>query len=309
MKIFSGSSNPEFAGNVAKQVGVGLSKCEIIRYTNSECKVTVMEDVIGEDCIVVQSTCNPTDEHIMELLFFVDALRRGEAKSITCVLPYFGYAKQNFQHRPGEAVSVEVVIKMLESIGTTRIVTYDIHDEGTKGVFTVPFDHLSAFGILAKSIKEEIGIDNLKHVVIVSPDQGGVERAREFSQILFPSELSEIAVVEKHRDPNKMNEIVPVGFYGNVKDKIAVIVDDMIVSGGTMRPAVELCRSHGAKKVYIAVTHPDFSIDAPKKLQDLQVDKIIISNTIPLRSEQKFVGLQIDDVSHETAKLLRSLYE
>lgn len=312
MKVFLGSAHPKLGEEVLKELGMQASKCEVVRFTNSEVKVTIQEKVEGEHCVVIQPTSNPTDTNIMELIFFADALRREGASQVTAIIPYFGYAKQNFQHRRGECVSVEVVIKMLETIGIDKIVTFDIHDEGTKGIFTIPFHHLTAFEVLASEVKKYLPSDlkvNSENIVVVSPDQGGVERAREFSKILLDDDSAQIAVVEKHRDPDQMNKIVPVGFYGEVKGKVAVIVDDMIVSGGTMLPAIDLCWQRGARSVFIAVTHHDFSFDAPQKLSGAKYSKLISSNTIPLSPDLKlpaFVEVSIASLIADEIKNISS---
>ena len=172
MKIFTGTANPPLAEKVAKELQTALSKYEVISFANSEIRVTIQDEVKDETCVVVQPTSNPTDTHLMELLFFADALKREGAEEIIGVVPYFGYARQNIQHRKGEAVSANVIINFLEIVGFTKIILFDIHDEATLGIFNIPVTHLSALPLLAAKIRKDLGSTDS---VIVSPDQAGVE--------------------------------------------------------------------------------------------------------------------------------------
>lgn len=293
IKLFSGSANPALSNQVANLLGISLSKSEVLRFGNSEVKVTVQEKVRDATCVVIQPTSNPTDTHIMELLFFCDALKREGAKEIIAVIPYFGYAKQNIQHRQGEGVSVNVVIRMLEGIGFHKVYAFDLHDEGTAGDFNISFKHLSAFPLLADALVKKLrpwGTTPDK-VAILTPDQGGVERARNFGKSFFGTSNFEEVVIEKERDQNIPHVAKPIAFYGDVKDKAVIIVDDMIVSGSTLIPAVDLCFQHGAKKVYAAIVHHDFIFNAPEIIQKSKIDIIFTTNTISLQPDQKFSNL------------------
>lgn len=308
-KLFSGSAHKLLAYEVAKLLQIPLAKSEVVRFGNSEVKVTIQEIVKNQTCVVIQPTSNPTDTRIMELLFFCDALKRQEAKEIVGVIPYFGYAKQNIQHRNGEDVSVNVVIRMLELIGFHKIFAFDLHDEGTAGDFNIPFENLTAFPLLAKSLKQELtswGITPDK-IAIVSPDQGGVERARNFGEKFFGTSKFDEVVIEKVRDQNIPHKAKPVAFYGDVKNKVAIIVDDMVISGSTLIPAVDECLKHGAKKVYGAIVHHDFMIDAARKIQQSQIEKFFTTNTIALSTDQNFPKLQEVNVAPIIAKALKSL--
>lgn len=303
-KLFSGTANQGLTSKVAKFLKLDLAKSEVIRFGNSEVKVTIKEDVNDQKCIIIQPTSNPTDAHLMELFFFCDALKRQEAKQVIGIIPYFGYAKQNIQHRPGESVSVNVVIRFLQTVGFDEIWTFDLHDEATEGVFSIPFKNLSALPLLAGKIKKFLG--SAKDVAIVSPDQGGVERARRFAEHFFNHKKTTIVVVEKKRDQNIPHKAEPVGFYGDVKNKTAVIVDDMVVSGSTLLPAIDLCLQKGAKKIYAAIVHHDFSNEAAQKIQNSKIERFFTTDTIKLQSDQKIKKIDEISVAEIIAKNLAS---
>jgi len=286
IKIFTGSPNPNLAKEVSQLLNLPLGEAEIVRFDNSETKITIKENVVDELCIVIQPTANPTDTSLMELFYFCDALKRGEARKVIAFIPYFGYARQNIQHRPGECVSANVVIRFLEAIGFDKIYTIDLHDEATEGVFSIPFKNLSALPLLAKKIKNELK-DKISQVMVTSPDQGGIERARKFAQEFF-GKINSIAVIEKRRDLNKPHQSEALALYGDVKNKIVILVDDIVTSGKTLVNAANLCLQHQAKKVYAAIVHHDFSPNAKKILLEAPIEKIYTTNTIYLKSEQRF---------------------
>lgn len=229
----------------------------------------------------------------MELFFFCDALRRQEARRVIAYIPYFGYARQDVQHRPGECVSANVIIRFFESIGFAKIYTIDIHDEATEGVFSIPFKNLSALPLLAKEIKKYLKTEkpSEKEIAVVSPDQGGVERTRHFGESFYGNGNFSMAVIEKKRNLEHIHLSKALDLYGDVKGKIVILVDDVVTSGGTLIHAAELCRKRGAKKVLAAIVHHDFTADAPQKLQRDSIDIIFSTNTIALKPEQKFEKL------------------
>jgi len=292
MKLFSGSANPALSEKIAKQLGVPLSKAEIVRFENSEIRIHIEESVKDERCYVIQPTSNPSDTHLMELFFFCDALRRQEAKKVIAIIPYFGYARQDVQHRPGECVSANVVIRFLESIGFYKVYVINLHDEATEGVFSIPFKNINAFPILAEEIRKYVKKVSTQHIAVVSPDHGGVERAREFGDELFGHTKHSISVVEKRRDLEHIHESIALDLYGDVKGKTAILVDDMITSGGTLMHAAKLCLDRGATRVLTAVIHHDFGPQAPKALQASAIEKVFTTDTIILKDEQKFDKLQ-----------------
>lgn len=298
VKLFSGSANPELSEEVAGILGIPLAKSEVVRFGNSEVKVSIKEKVKDATCVVIQPTSNPTDTNLMELFFFADALKRSGAKEIIAVIPYFGYARQNREHLPGESVSVNVVIRFIEAAGYDAVYTLTLHDEGTEGIFSVTFKNINAFKILGKEVynyltKEGEGRPKPDSAVVVSPDQGGVERAQVFAEHFFHTGNIDIAVIEKRRNLEKIHQSKALNLYGDVKDKVCIIVDDIITSGGTLIHAAELCLKKGAKRVIACIVHHDFSPTAPQVLSSEKnpIEKIFTANTIALKPEQRFPSL------------------
>lgn len=299
LKLFSGTANKKLSQQVAKILKIPLSRSEVVRFDNSEVRVTIQEKVKGLNCFIIQSSANPTDTHLIELFFYADALKRSEAKKIVGIIPYFGYARQNIQHRPGECVSVNVVIRFLEVIGFNEIHTINLHDEATEGIFTIPFHNLSALPQLASSVYEYLSLNKefkkLK-TIIVSPDQGGVERAQHFANAFYKHNRHknsiEVGVIEKKRNLDGIHQSKALKLFGNVKNKIVILVDDLITSGGTLVHAAQLCLKKGACRVITASVHHDFSPNAPKRLQESPIEKVFTTNTIELKPEQRFPKLE-----------------
>ena len=307
-KLFSGSANPKLSVEVSKLLKVAISKSEVTRFDNSEIRVTIQEKVKDEVCIIVQSTANPTDTHLMELFFFADALKRMEAKKIIAFIPYFGYARQNREHRAGESVSVNVVIRFFETIGFNQVYTFDLHDDGTEGIFSIPFKNISTFSILGREVAHYLKNNkNTEQVAIVSPDQGGVERAQIFAENFFHSNKVDIAVIEKRRNLNKIHQSKALNLYGKVRNKTCILVDDIITSGGTLVHAAEFCLKRGAKRVLACVVHHDFSPNAEIILSKSPIEKIFMSNTIALKPEQKFSKLKEISIAPLIEQELRKL--
>jgi len=305
MKLFSGTANPALSQKIADQLQVPLGNAEIVRFENSETRVRIEDEVKDENCYVIQPTANPSDTHLMELFFFCDALRRQEAKKVYAIIPYFGYARQDVQHRPGECVSANVVIRFLESIGFYKVYTINLHDEATEGVFSIPFKNIDAFPVLATEIQKYISKVTTDSVAVVSPDHGGVERARKFADQLFGHTEHSIAVVEKRRDLAHIHQSTALDLYGDVKGKTAILVDDVITSGGTLIHAAKLCLDRGASRVLTAVTHHDFSPTAPAKLQNSLIEKIFSTDTIFLREDQKIEKLTEVSIAPLIAEIIK----
>lgn len=308
MKLFSGSANPALTSQVSKLLKIPISKSEVVRFDNSEVRVAIKEKVKNDTCIVIQPTSNPTDTHLMELFFFADALKRNGAKEIIAVIPYFGYARQNREHLKGESVSVNVVIRFLEAIGFDAIYTISLHDEGTEGIFSITFKNLNAFNILGREVAHYLkNHKKAEEVAIVSPDQGGVERAQIFAENFFHSNNVDIAVIEKRRNLNMIHQSKALNLYGEVKNKTAIIIDDIITSGGTLVHAAEFCLKRGAKRVLACIVHHDFSPNAKEILSKSPIEKIFMSNTIALNPDQKFDQLEEVSIAPLIAEEIKTL--
>lgn len=305
-KLFSGSANHKLSEEVSEILKIPLSKSEVIRFGNSEVKVTIQESVKNDTCVVLQPIANPSDTNLVELFFFCDALRRQEAKKVIGFIPHFGYARQDVQHRTGECVSANVIIRFFESIGFSKIYTIDIHDEATEGVFSIPYKNISALPLLADEIKKYLKTS--KNTVIVSPDQGGVERARDFGVEFYGTHNFSLAVIEKKRDHDAIHKSVALDLYGSVQNKIVILVDDIVTSGGTLINAVNLCLKRGASRVISAIAHHDFTENACKRLQNSSLEKFFSTNTIALKDEQKFEKLTEISVAHLIADRFKSIH-
>jgi len=297
--VFAGSASPDIARAIAQRNGYRLGKSEKTVFSNSELKMTILEKVEDVHSIVVQSIVNPTNDNLIELLFTIDALKREGATKVTLVIPYFGYARQDIQHLPGECVSINVIIKAIEALGTSKVITVDIHDEATAGVFTIPFRNISVLPFMATLIKEDMKLDP-SSVMVGSPDQGGIERARMFAQALYGEKKEhDVITIEKKRTLTKVHKSKPLELFGTVKDKTVLLVDDVATSGGTLLHAAEVCYEHGAKDVVAAVVHADFALGVPKRIQKSPISRWYTTNSIESTQENlsQFSKISILDIS------------
>ncbi|MBI4990480.1 ribose-phosphate pyrophosphokinase [Candidatus Gottesmanbacteria bacterium] len=296
--IFSGNSNLPLAQKLASELGTSLNKAEIIRFADSECRVRLEEDVEDKNVFIIQSLSNPVDEHLMEFLLLGDAAKRGEAKKLIAVLPYHGYARQDRVHRPGECLSAHVVAKLIESVGFDKLITVELHNETILGFFEIPVVHVSGLSVFQSEI-EKIK----KDVVVITPDAGALKRSQSFAETLdLP-----LALIEKKRDLNTAHKILSMKVVGDVKDKTAIIVDDVIVTGGTLVNAAYLLKEKGAKQVIAVATHADFVGGADKILQDSPIDRVWVTDTIPVPDDRKFTKLSIFPIASTIAAAMKKM--
>lgn len=304
MKIFSGSSNHPLAGKIAQKLKIKLSPLEIYLFPDGEKRVRILDKVLGQDCVVVQSCSMPVDQNYMELFFIVDAIKRVGAKSIAAVIPYLGYQRQDRIFREGEAVSLEVIIETLEAVGINRILAVDLHSVKIPELFHLPILHLSALSVFAKKIKKE-GWDS-KDSVLISPDTGGIRRVKLLSEML---DYMFYGSIIKHR--NLATGEITVGEIEGLENinlravKRVFIVDDMISSGGTIVTACELLKEKGVKDIFVFATHAVFSDQAPKNLQESLAKKVFVTDTITVPQEKQFPKLQILTMSETIAENLK----
>lgn len=298
MKLFSGSSNIPLAEKIGNQLGIQLSPLEIFIFPDQERRVRVEADVVGEDCIILQSTATPADTYYMELFFIADALNRAGARSITLVMPYVGYQRQDHIFRSGEAVSMQVITKTLESVGIDKIITFDLHSLKIPEFFHIPVTHLSALPLFAQEIKKQGwgGLDS----VLVSPDMGGIRRIKIISEMLTQMPY---AVIEKNRDLASGN-VDMVAIHGEITHR-ALIVDDMISSGKTIVKAAELLKEKGAEEIYVFVTHAVFSEEAPKILENSLIDRVFVTDSVLVSDDKQFSKLQILSLSTLIAERIK----
>ncbi len=277
VKIFSGNSNPLLAQEICEHMGVPLGRATVKTFSDGEIFVEIGENVRGADVYVIQSTCPPVNDHMMELLIMIDALRRASARRITAVLPYYGYARQDRKVAPRVPISAKLVADIITTAGARRVLAMDLHAAQIQGFFSIPVDHLYAAPVLLKYLKENIP----GPVVMVSPDAGGVERTRAFAKRLNAS----IAIVDKRRE--KPNEAMVMNLIGDVKGKTAVILDDMVDTAGTLCKAAEAIVAHGAQAVHACITHPVLSGLAVERIAESALSSVIVTNTIPLRENAR----------------------
>src|SRR3989338_3509551 len=285
--VFAGNSNPELSEKIASELGMKLGNREIIRFADSECRVRIEEDVEGKDVFIIQSLSNPVDEYLMEFLLLGDAVKRGEPRKLTAVIPYHGYARQDRIHRPGECLSAQVVAKLIETVGFDKLITVELHNEAILGFFKIPVNHIYGLSIFHENIKK------LKDdVVIITPDAGALKRAQKFAEGLdLP-----LALIEKKRDLDKPHKILSMKVVGEVANKTAIIVDDVIVTGGTLINAAYLLKDKGAKKVIAAATHADFVGGADKILQDSPLDSVWVTDTVEIPPTKVFQKLTVSSI-------------
>jgi len=298
MKIFSGSSNKPLAEKTAKELDVEVSLLEISVFPDRERRIRVVNSVVDEKTVVFQPTSTPPDQNYMELFFIADALKRSGASTVTAVIPYLGYERQDHVFRDGEAVSLEVIIKTLERVGVDKLVAFDLHSVKVPELFTIPVLHLSALDLFAQKIKE-LGLT--ENSVLVSPDMGGIRRIKMLSESLGNMPY---ATVEKNRNL-ETGDISDSSMEGNVNGKTAIIVDDMISTGRTIVAAEKILLKNGVKKVLVFATHAVFSANATELLQNLKAEKVFVTDTIFIPKEKYFDKLEVISVSSIIAQGLR----
>lgn len=276
LTILTGKSNPEFARKMARYLGVQVSAMTVKRFSDGEVFVEIEENIRGRNVFLVQSTCTPVNDNLMETLIIMDAVKRASAGELTLVLPYFGYARQDRKVAPRTPITAKLIADLFEAAGADRVLTMDLHAGQIQGFFNIPVDHLffqQAVWPTISAFHEE------GNTVFVSPDAGGVERARAYAKKLG----SDLAVIDKRRDaPNVVGEMRIIG---DVAGKIAVLLDDMVDTAGTLTLASEALKEREAKKVYACCTHPVLSGPAIDRIQESSIDRLIVSDTIPLRDD------------------------
>ncbi|AKS37053.1 ribose-phosphate pyrophosphokinase [Anoxybacillus gonensis] len=277
LKLFSLNSNPILAQEIAKVIGVELGKCSVSRFSDGEIQINIEESIRGCDVYVIQSTSAPVNEHLMELLIMIDALKRASAKTINIVMPYYGYARQDRKARSREPITAKLVANLLETAGASRVITLDLHAPQIQGFFDIPIDHLMGVPILADYFKEK----QLDDIVIVSPDHGGVTRARKMADRL----KAPIAIIDKRRPKPNVAEVMNI--IGNVQGKTTILVDDIIDTAGTITLAANALAEHGAKEVYACCTHPVLSGPAIERIQNSKIKELVVTNTIAIPEEKK----------------------
>ncbi|MDQ0228522.1 ribose-phosphate diphosphokinase [Metabacillus niabensis] len=277
LKIFTLNSNPALAKEIADIVGVDLGKSSVTRFSDGEIQINIEESIRGCDVYIIQSTSGPVNEHLMELLIMIDALKRASAKTINIVIPYYGYARQDRKARAREPITAKLVANLIETAGSTRVITLDMHAPQIQGFFDIPIDHLMGVPILGEYFLEK----NLEDIVIVSPDHGGVTRARKLADKL----KAPIAIIDKRRPRPNVAEVMNI--VGNIEGKTAILIDDIIDTAGTITLAANALVENGAKEVFACCTHPVLSGPAIERIQNSKIKELVVTNSIAMPEEKR----------------------
>ncbi|MEW6425366.1 MAG: ribose-phosphate pyrophosphokinase [Bacillota bacterium] len=276
LKIFTGNANPGLAREIAQYLGVSLGEAKVTHFSDGEIQVRINESVRGADVFIVQPTCTPVNEHLMELLVMVDAVRRASARRITAVLPYYGYARQDRKTRARDPITAKLVANLITASGARRVVTMDLHAGQIQGFFDIPVDHLPGVPILAQYFLQQ----KLGNVVVVSPDHGGVTRARDLAERIG----APLAIIDKRRPEPNVAEIMNI--IGDIKNKKVIMIDDIIDTAGTIAQGAQALKKWGATEIYVCCTHPVLSGPAIERLNQAPIKEVVVTNTIPLAAEQ-----------------------
>lgn len=300
LKIFAGSSNKPLAEEICKILNVKIGDIDISRFKDREISIQIKENVRATDVFVIQSTCNPGNDNLMELLIMIDAFKRASADRITAVIPYYGYARQDRKDKPRVPITSRLVADLLTAAGASRILTMDLHAQQIVGFFNIPVDHLLAMPVFLDEIKKM----KVQDLIIVAPDAGAVERAREYAKRLN----TDIAIIDKRREEKNKADVMHV--IGEVKEKNAFLIDDMIDTGNTLIKSAEAIKKMGAKSVFSICTHPVLSDNAVQSIESSEIESLLVSNTIPLSPEKaKSQKIQVKSVADLFAKAIKNIHD
>jgi ribose-phosphate pyrophosphokinase len=283
MKVFSGTANPSLAKNIAKSLKVPLGDLMVTRFSEGEIRIKINEDVRGRDIFLIQPTCPPVNDNVIELLIMLDAFRRASARRITAVLPYYGYARQDRKDQPRVPITAKLMANIITVAGTTRLLTMDLHAQQIQGFFDIPVDHLYAYPVLSEYFRRK----KLKNLTVVSPDVGGIKMARAYAKGLG----ADLAIVDKRR--TSPNEVEAMNLIGEVKNRTVLIPDDIIATGSSLVEAVNALVKFGAKDIYACCTHAILSGNAVQKLQKSALKEIVVTDTIPLPPEKRVDKIKV----------------
>lgn len=301
LKVFAGNSNLPLAKDVCNYLDVSLGDAEVTRFSDGEIRINIRENVRGHDVFVVQSTCTPTNEHLMELLVMLDALKRASAAQLNAIIPYYGYGRQDRKDESRAPITAKLIADLIHVAGATRVISMDLHAGQIQGFFDVPFDHLYGKPVLLTDMRKRFGDEE---VVLVSPDAGGVERARAYAKRMKAS----LAIIDKRRTSPNVAEVMNI--IGDVRGKRCIILDDLIDTAGTMCEAARALLENGASGVWAYATHPVLSGPAPERLLHAPFEEVVVTDTIPLRPEaQRLKNLRQLSVATIIGQTIQRVHE
>ncbi len=299
LKVFTCNANKDLAQEIVDHIGVPMGDSQVLRFSDGEIQINLNESVRGADVFVIQPTPAPVNEHLMELLVMVDALKRASAKSINVVMPYYGYARQDRKARARDPITAKLVANLIETAGAHRIISMDLHAQQIQGFFDIPVDHLLGVPILADYFQKK----GLEEIVVVSPDHGGVTRARKMAERLE----APIAIIDKRRPEPNVAEVMNI--VGAVEGKVAILVDDIIDTAGTITLAAKALKEAGAKEVYASCTHPVLSGPALERIQNSDIKELIVTNTIPLSEDKMASKIKVLSVAPLIGEAIIRIHE
>ncbi len=300
LKVFTGSAHPALGEAIARHIGVPLGRAHLARFSDGEVWFQIHDNVRGADVFVVQPTCAPVNENLMELLVMLDAFKRSSASRLTAVLPYYGYGSQDRKDKPRVPISAKLVADLLQTAGSDRVLTMDLHAAQIQGFFDIPVDHLFAAAVIIEHVQQL----KLQDLVVVSPDAGGVERARAYAKRLDAS----LAIVDKRRDQPNVTEVHHV--IGDVEGRTALIVDDMVDTGGTLTKVAEAVKAAGAREVLASCSHPVLSGHAIERIERSPLSKLIVTDSMPLSPEKLASGrIVMLSIAELLARAIKNIHE
>ena len=304
LMLFAGSAHPELAAEIARELGVSISKSKLSRFASGEIYVRSEDSVRGADVFVVQTHADPVNEAIMEQLIMIDALKRASAKRITAVIPYYGYSRQDKKGLAREPISAKLIADLLTAAGANRVVSVDLHAGQIQGYFDFPFDHLTALPILTRYLREDLGLHG-DDIIVVAPDAGRIKTAERLREYLH----ADLAFLYKRRSRYEANKIDEMAVVGEVQGRPCILVDDMIDTAGTITKGAAALRDHGAGDIYVAATHAVLSGKAVQNLEEAPIREVVVTNTLPIPQDKRFGKLKILSIAPLVASALRAVFE
>ncbi len=300
IRLITGNANPELAKKVSEYLQTPLTETTVTTFSDGEIMVQIKENIRGSDAFIIQPTCPPVNHNIMELLLLIDALKRASARRITAVIPYYGYARQDRKVQPRVPISAKLIANLITVAGANRVLSIDLHAGQIQGFFDIPVDHLVALPVFLDYLRK----NNLENIIVVSPDAGGTERARVFAKKID----APLAIVDKRRDAPNVSKVMHV--IGDVKDKDAILIDDMIDTAGTITQAAKALLEKGARRVFAAATHGVLSGPAIERLNDSVLEKVIITDTVPIGDKkEKCPKIEVLTVAHLLGEAIKRIHE
>lgn len=296
--VLSGNSNPQLLKEICSHLKIAEGKAEVGRFPEGETRVQIQQNIRGGDVFIIQSTCTPANDHLMELLILIDAARRASARRITAVLPFFGYARQDRKDRPRVPITAKLVANLITTAGANRVLTMDLHAGQIQGFFDIPLDHLYSINVLADYFRKK----KLKNLVVVSPDVGGLKMARAYSKVLNAS----LAIVDKRREDDRHTHVMQI--IGEVAGRNVLLVDDLISTGGSLVEAAQALKKEGALDVYAAVVHPILAEKAVERVKNSVIKELVVTNSIPISRSNRVSKIKVLSVAKLLAEAIARIH-